>query len=144
MDIELGGQDLYGLFKSCHFSVTSPIEDGSAIIQWMGQATDSNSRTTGKIRKCDSELYNTMICLGEVSTKSCRKWTKTTKESLDQYRTHRRSSALNPDFALQRIEIDPVAVELVHVYKDETSISSHSVKVFPESEEVYLSLVCNL
>tara|TARA_R110002126_G_scaffold7407_2_gene36414 strand:- start:729 stop:1634 length:906 start_codon:yes stop_codon:yes gene_type:complete len=150
MDIELGGQDLYGLFKSCHFSVTSPVEDGSAIIQWMGQATDSNSRTTGKIRKGDSELYSTMICLGDVSVERCRKWTKTTKESLDQYRTSHGSSALNPDFILQRIKIDPVTVELTKLLPTSDNeltvnmLNKFPARVFPESEEVYLSLICNL
>ena len=150
LDIELGSQTLNGLFKSCHFSVTSPMEDGSAIIQWMGQATDSNSRTTGKIRKGDSELYNTMICLGDVSVKRCRKWAKTTKENLDEYRTSYGSNALNPDFILQRVEIDPVTVELAKLPPTSDNelavdmLNKFPARVFPESEEVYLSLICNL
>ena len=151
LDIKLGTQSLNGLFKSCHFSVTSPLEDGSAIIQWMGQATESNSRTTGKIRKGDNELYNTMICLGEVSIKNCRKWAKTTKENLDQYRTsYGSSNALNPNFILQRVEIDPVTVELAKLLPTSDNelavdmFNKFPARVFPESEEVYLSLICNL
>ena len=106
MDIELGGRELHGLFKACHFSVTSPLEDGTAIIQWMGQATNSNSRTTGKIKKSDSALYAPMVCLGAVSIKNCRKWTKTTKECLNQYRTGVGFNELNPDFELQRVDIE--------------------------------------
>ena len=127
MDIELGGHELYGLFKSCHFSVTSPCDDGTAIIQWMGQATDSNSRTTGKIRKSDCKLYKPMICLGDVSVKNCRKWTKTTKESLDQYRTSYKSSALNPDFTLQRVHIEPVTVEMLNSSPVSNSLSIEEI-----------------
>ena len=51
LNIPLGSNSLHGLFKACHFSVTSPLSDGTAIIEWNGQATNSNSRTTGKIKK---------------------------------------------------------------------------------------------
>ena len=87
LDIELGSTSLHGLFKSCHFSVTSPSENGEAIIHWMGQASDTNSRTTGKIRKEDASEYSPMICLGEVNTDRCRKWAKTLKEDLARYRS---------------------------------------------------------
>ena len=112
MDIKLGGRELYGLFKACHFSVTSPLEDGTAIIQWMGQATNSNSRTTGKIKKSDSSMYAPMVCLGTVSIKNCRKWTKTTKECLNQYRTGTGYNELNPYFELQRVDIEPIMYTL--------------------------------
>lgn len=119
LDIELGSQSLYGLFKSCHFSVTSPLQDGSAIIQWMGQATESNSRTTGKIKKSDSELYEPMICLGGVSTKNCRKWTKTIKEDLIEYRTGNGGS-LNPSYYLQQVDIETFTCEI----KEEESLNN--------------------
>lgn len=109
LDIELGTQSLYGLFKSCHFSVTSPLEDGSAIIQWLGQATSNNSRTTGRIKKEDILSYEPMICLGSVS--ESKKWAKTTKEDLSQYRTIGLSQ-LNPNYSLQRIDIDPIQLNL--------------------------------
>ena len=111
LDIELGSQALYGLFKSCHFSVTSPKQNGDAIIQWSGQASETNSRTTGKIKKEDALDYDTMICLGEVNTDRCRKWAKTLKEDLSQYRTLGLNQ-LNPNFNLQRIDIDPIQLNL--------------------------------
>ena len=112
LDIELGSQTLNGLFKSCHFSVTSPVEDGSAIIQWMGQASETNSRTTGKVRKDDALEYDFMICLGSVDTARSRKWTKTLKEDLAQYRTGGVDGELNPDYNLQQFDIEPVQLSL--------------------------------
>lgn len=111
LDIELGSQALYGLFKSCHFSVTSPKQNGDAIIHWSGQASETNSRTTGKIAKEDAFVYDTMICLGTVDTERCRKWAKTSKEDLSQYRTNGLNQ-LNPNFSLQRIDIDPIQLNL--------------------------------
>lgn len=111
LDIELGDTSLYGFFKSCHFSVISPLDNGDAIIQWNGQATSNNSRTTGKISIDDSAEYEDMVSLGSVSTKHCRKWAKTNKEDLSQYRTNRDNS-LNPRFDLQRIEIEPIQLEI--------------------------------
>ena len=87
LDIELGKNALYGLFKACHFSVTSPLDDGDAIIVWNGKATDSNSRTTGKIMKGNAGKYQPMICLGHTSIVNCRKWTKIVKENLASYRS---------------------------------------------------------
>jgi len=86
LDTALGGNALHGLFRACHFSVTSPLADGSAIIQWNGEAINSNSRTTGKIKKSDAQHYQPMICLGHTSTIRCRKWTKIVKENLSKYR----------------------------------------------------------
>ena len=111
LDIELGSQALYGLFKSCHFSVTSPKQNGDAIIHWSGQASETNSRTTGKIAKDDAFVYDTMICLGTVNTDRCRKWAKTLKEDLSQYRTLGLNQ-LNPNFNLQRIDIEPIQMSL--------------------------------
>jgi hypothetical protein len=107
LDIELGTQSLNGLFKSCHFSVTSPLENGDAIIQWMGQASETNSRTTGKIRKDDAIEYDFMICLGSVDTTRSRKWAKTLKEELVEYRTGIVNGELNPNYNLQIIDIEP-------------------------------------
>lgn len=86
LDIPLGSNSLHGLFKACHFSVTSPLGDGTAIIEWNGQATDSNSRTTGKIKKGNADKYQPMICLGSTSIVRARKWTKIIKEDLTPYR----------------------------------------------------------
>ena len=86
LDTPLGENSLYGLFKACHFSVTSPISNGNAIIEWSGKATNSNSRTTGKIRKHNAGMYQPMICLGHTSIVKCRKWTKIIKEDLSSYR----------------------------------------------------------
>jgi len=86
LDIPLGENSLHGLFKACHFSVTSPLQDGSAIIEWSGKATNSNSRTTGKIRKHNAAQYEPMICLGSTSIVRSRKWTKIIKENLEPYR----------------------------------------------------------
>ena len=110
LDIELGETSLYGLFKSCHFSVTSPLEDGDAIIVWNGQATTNNSRTTGKILKENAELYQPMVSLGSVATKNCRKWTKTIKEDLSNYRSHNRS-------------LEPTALGFFHAYRLSTEIT---------------------
>ncbi len=112
LDIELGSQSLNGLFKSCHFSVTSPVKDGQAIIQWMGQASKTNSRTTGKVLMGDAVEYDFMICLGSVDTARSRKWAKTLKEDLIEFRTGKIDGELNPIYNLQRIDIDPVLVSL--------------------------------
>ena len=82
LDTPLGTGSLYGLFRSCHFSVTSPMDNGKAIIEWQGQATNSNSRTTGKVRKENTETYRDMICLGSVSDKRSRVWAKCVQEDL--------------------------------------------------------------
>ena len=87
LDIKLGKNALHGLFKACHFSVTSPLENGDAIIVWNGEATNSNSRTTGKIRKGDAGKYAPMISLGHTSIARARKWTKIVKEDLTPYRS---------------------------------------------------------
>ena len=112
LDSELGSQSLHGLFKSCHFSVTSPLDNGDAIIQWSGKASKTNSRTTGKIRKGDAFQYDFMLCLGSVSTERCRKWAKTLKEELSEYRTGYTDGELNPNYNLQRIDIEPVMINL--------------------------------
>ena len=67
---------------------------------------------TGKIRKDDAFQYDFMLCLGSVSTDRCRKWAKTVKEDLDQYRTGYIDGELNPNFNLQRIDIEPVMIDL--------------------------------
>ena len=82
LDTPLGKNALHGLFKACHFSVTSPLDNGDAIIVWNGEATNSNSRTTGKIKKGNAGKYAPMICLGYTSIHNCRKWTKIIKLSL--------------------------------------------------------------
>ncbi len=87
MDIALGQGSLYGLFKTCHFSVTSPMANGDAIIEWRGQATNSNSRTTGKILKENTDTYRDMICLGSVSDNRSRVWAKCNQEDMSVYRT---------------------------------------------------------
>ena len=76
-----------------------------------GQASETNSRTTGKIAKDDAFVYDTMICLGTVNTDRCRKWAKTLKEDLSQYRTLGLNQ-LNPNFNLQRIHIEPIQMTL--------------------------------
>ncbi len=86
-DIKLGSGSLYGFFKSCHFSVTSPLKDGSAIIEWKGQATSSNSRTTGKVRIANATSYKPMICLGSVNTERARVWAKCVQHDLKSERT---------------------------------------------------------
>ena len=86
LDIELGEGSLYGLFKSCHFSVTSPMDSGDAIIEWKGQATNSNSRTTGKVRMENTEKYRDMICLGSVTDERSRVWAKCIQENMSCHR----------------------------------------------------------
>ena len=73
----------------------------------MGQASETNSRTTGKIRKEDAIEYDFMICLGSVDTTRSRKWAKTLKEDLVQYRTGISDGELNPNYNLQIIDIEP-------------------------------------
>jgi len=87
LDTKLGKNALYGMFKACHFSVTSPLENGEAIIVWNGEATNSNSRTTGKIMKGNAGKYQPMISLGHTSIARARKWTKIVKEDLTPYRS---------------------------------------------------------
>lgn len=96
LDIQLGKNALHGLFKACHFSVTSPLDNGDAIIVWNGEATNSNSRTTGKIKKGDAGKYQPMICLGHTSIARSRKWTKIVKEDLSPYRSTKTRRLLTP------------------------------------------------
>lgn len=95
-DIQLGKNALHGLFKACHFSVTSPLDNGDAIIVWNGEATNSNSRTTGKIKKGDAGKYQPMICLGHTSIARSRKWTKIVKEDMSPYRSAKTRRLLTP------------------------------------------------
>lgn len=85
-DATLGTGSLYGLFKSCHFSVTSPLENGEAIIEWNGKATSSNSSTTGKIALSNADKYVPMVCLGSVSKKRKTIWAGTEAVDLHPYR----------------------------------------------------------
>ena len=96
LDIQLGKNALHGLFKACHFSVTSPLDNGDAIIVWNGEATNSNSRTTGKIKKGDAGKYQPMICLGHTSIARSRKWTKIVKEDMSPYRSAKTRRLLTP------------------------------------------------
>ena len=96
LDIQLGKNALHGLFKACHFSVTSPLDNGDAIIVWNGEATNSNSRTTGKIKKGDAGKYQPMICLGHTSIARSRKWTKIVKEDMSPYRSTKTKRLLTP------------------------------------------------
>ena len=96
LDIQLGKNALHGLFKACHFSVTSPLDNGDAIIVWNGEATNSNSRTTGKIKKGDAGKYQPMICLGHTSIARSRKWTKIVKEDMSPYRSTKTRRLLTP------------------------------------------------
>lgn len=115
LDIELGEQSLFGLFKTCHFCVTSPLEDGSAIIGWKGEATKSNSSTNGQVLLEHAPLYENMVVLGEIDSRkksSKHIYLKTIKEDLTKYRTGYREGELNPDYNLQQIDIEPIQLNL--------------------------------
>jgi len=83
---KLGTPNLYGLFKTAHFSVTSPVND-KPVITWSGQATNSNSSTTGKIPIGMFEEYKKMVSAGSViRTNQTKKWCKIGKADLQSGR----------------------------------------------------------
>lgn len=87
-DASLGNSNLYGLFKTAHFSVTSQVNN-KPVITWSGQATNTNSSTTGKIPITMFEEYRKMVSAGSViRTNQTKKWCKIGKVDL---RSHRNS-----------------------------------------------------
>jgi len=67
------------VIKAVHFSV---LDD--CAVAWSGEATDSNSSTTGKIHVNSVDEYRKSISLGSVEPK--QKWCKCLREDMSQHR----------------------------------------------------------